>query len=317
MLVSVNDRAVPLAEALVPLIAAAAPIAPERFTGRLRELVTGEPQEAAKGLPFYMLVADAELYARAAAGVAAIEREFAEHGRDEDKECLAYVLHAAAGSSAKLFPNSPYPRDCDASGLRADRTAASGDGKRLADFGAHPNAVTAGLRPEHVLAIRLYSTAAFKSINEPLRERGRTVPHPFPATVHFLAEALKRLRTVTAGTADAHDTLDLWRGMAHTDLKADAAFFRRGGTELAPMSTTADAGVAVAYAASARALVFKVRSTSFMDRGADISWCSAFPAEKEYLYPPLTYLKPTGRREVVQEGATELQVVEVAASIGS
>ena len=91
----------------------------------------------------------------------------------------------------------------------------------------------------------------------------------------------------------------------------------QGGTELAPMSTTTDAAVAVAYAASARALVFKVRSTSFMDRGADISWCSAFPGEKEFLYPPLTYLKPTGRREVVKEGAAEFEVVEVAPSYGS
>ena len=37
-----------------------------------------------------------------------------------------------------------------------------------------------------------------------------------------------------------------------------------------------------------------------MDRGADLAWCSAFPGEKEFLFPPLTYLKPTGRREEVQ-----------------
>ena len=37
-----------------------------------------------------------------------------------------------------------------------------------------------------------------------------------------------------------------------------------------------------------------------MDRGGDLAWCSAFPGEKEFLFPPLTYLKPTGRREEVQ-----------------
>ena len=28
-------------------------------------------------------------------------------------------------------------------------------------------------------------------------------------------------------------------------------------------------------------------------RGADIAFLSAFPAEEEYLFPPLTYLEPT------------------------
>ena len=29
-----------------------------------------------------------------------------------------------------------------------------------------------------------------------------------------------------------------------------------------------------------------------MDRGGDLAWCSAFPGEKEFLFPPLTYLQP-------------------------
>ena len=32
--------------------------------------------------------------------------------------------------------------------------------------------------------------------------------------------------------------------------------------------------------------------------GADVQWLSAFPGEAEILYPPLTYLKPTGRLQV-------------------
>lgn len=31
-----------------------------------------------------------------------------------------------------------------------------------------------------------------------------------------------------------------------------------------------------------------------MDRGADIAYLSAFPNEKECLFPALTYLRPTG-----------------------
>jgi len=63
--------------------------------------------------------------------------------------------------------------------------------------------------------------------------------------------------------------------------------------------------VAVRYALSGHSLLFKVSATSFMNRGADITWLSAFPAEKEVVYPPLTYLQPTGRREVVTIEAGE------------
>ena len=34
-----------------------------------------------------------------------------------------------------------------------------------------------------------------------------------------------------------------------------------------------------------------------MHLGADLQWLSAFPDEAEILYPPLTYLKPTGKAE--------------------
>ena len=57
--------------------------------------------------------------------------------------------------------------------------------------------------------------------------------------------------------------------------------------------------------------ILKVRSSGFHDRGADISWLSAFPGEKEVLFPPLTYLKPTGRAEVVGQ----CTVVEVTPTL--
>ena len=31
-----------------------------------------------------------------------------------------------------------------------------------------------------------------------------------------------------------------------------------------------------------------------MQYGADLQWLSAFPSEAEVLYPPLSYLQPTG-----------------------
>lgn len=38
---------------------------------------------------------------------------------------------------------------------------------------------------------------------------------------------------------------------------------------------------------------------------ADIAFLSAFPEERETLYPPLTYLRPTGRQETVRFAAGE------------
>ena len=55
-----------------------------------------------------------------------------------------------------------------------------------------------------------------------------------------------------------------------------------------------------------------------MNRGADVSFLSAFPNEKEYLYPPLTYLKPTGRKEVVKFAKPmnmEFTVIEAEAQL--
>ena len=71
---------------------------------------------------------------------------------------------------------------------------------RLSDFVSHPNSVEAGLSDAHVAALRLYTTAAFTSLNTPLRELHRSAPHPFPSTIKFITEAIKQLR---ANEADA------------------------------------------------------------------------------------------------------------------
>ena len=56
-----------------------------------------------------------------------------------------------------------------------------------------------------------------------------------------------------------------------------------------------------------------------MDRGADISWLSAFPGEAECLYPPLTYLRPTGASTVLRIAGREetITIVEVTVFFGS
>jgi hypothetical protein len=108
--------------------------------------------------------------------------------------------------------------------------------------------------------------------------------------------------------------MTLWRGMRN--LKVADRFMEEGGTELAFMSTTTAVEVAVRYSLSERSLLFKILVPSFMATGADIQWLSAFPGEAEMLYPPLTYLCPTGRTEDVTvdrpDGQTlRFHVVEV------
>jgi hypothetical protein len=160
----------------------------------------------------------------------------------------------------------------------------------------------------------------------PLRQIGPgeeqlSTPHPLPITVACIAEAIRRMRTIGATQADANDEIELWRGLR--DMRVPKEFLVNGGTELAPMSTTTDLNVALKYGTSETSIILKLRTTSFMQRGADLSWVSAFPAESECLFPPLTYLEPTsGKPEkvVASDEAGEqatYYVVEVTPHFGS
>ena len=308
-----------------------------KYANDVSTLLLGDPSAAALGLLNELRVDMFELFGLLAKGVDAIIEEVANSGTDVDRECLDYILHHRAGSSPTLFSNSAHPRDCDENGLRADRTASDGLGMQLADFVNHPSSRMADLREVHVVAIRLYSTAAFRSLNNPLRDRTRTTAHPFAATIFFLADGIKKLRTVEADrekdradarakasssssdATESHDTaIDLWRGMKN--LKSAREFLTQGGSEFSLMSTSSELQVAVGYALSPHSLLLKIRTPSFMQRGADISFLSAFPAEREFLYPPLTFLKPTGRSEVVNitphtwgggGGTVKFSVIEV------
>jgi hypothetical protein len=77
------------------------------------------------------------------------------------------------------------------------------------------------------------------------------------------------------------------------------------------MSTTTDIETAVSYSISRESLIFKITTENQLQRGADLQWVSAFPGEAEILYPPLTYLQPTGRKEVIEVDAHCFTIVEV------
>ena len=291
------------------------------------QMMFGRPADAALGLAPYMNIDSTQLARRIAEGKQAIIAEVMRCGDDEVIENLDYVLHKEAGSSPQRFQGG-LRRDCGEDGRTLPERLVHGlfgaRGKRLQDFVRDARA--RDLSEAHVLALRLYSTAAFKLINAPLRRAGlasseKRAPHPLPATCAFIAEAIKRLRAVESEGADANEPLTLWRG-AHGGV-LDESFVDEGGTEVAVCSTTTELEVAAAYSAACEtapcALLFRMQTSNFMDRGASIDWLSAFPAEREICFPPLTYLQPTGRplhEEVLKDGR-KVTVCEVAPRIGS
>ena len=269
-----------------------------RFEATVREMVMGQAEFAALGLEHFMQVPSNVPTPSLDDSVDAIVREVTTGGDTVTKECLHYVLHEAAGSSPKIFPNSPYPRDCDAGGLRDDRRTSSGTPMRFDDFMAHPDAVRTNLHCAHILALRLYTTAAFVAINTPLRklnaEHNRCAePHPFPNTVRLIRDGIRQLRTNNApaqGDRTSGRRTTLYRGFR--DMRLSDDFLQRGGSELGTMSTTPSLQVALTYAASTSPVLLQLHVRNFLERGADISFLSAFPAEEEVVYPPLTFIQP-------------------------
>ena len=356
----------------------------ERFTTEPRYLVFGASTTAVHGIDSLLGSSANQVREGMLQGVAAIEAEFERHGTPVDRECLEYCLRQPAGSSELTFQDG-LKRDCDKDGcLLASRLVGEKDtdgaptGRMrpmvLQDFIDHPHSRAARLEAAHILALRLYSTAAFESLNRPLRQRVANIhspAHRLPITVAFIADAVKKLRAVAAGSV-ALDSIALgttpsdpvtlakssvsskgssrsmlrtlssgistsfrrqssssqqsipphvaakkkgqvkvlWRGLRN--VIAPEEFVRRGGTEVAPMSTTSDIDVAVRYSASASSVLLRLTSDSFITMGADISYLSAFPGENEFLYPPLVYLKPEGEPPVhINVGNLKIVVVNV------
>jgi len=132
-------------------------------------------------------------------------------------------------------------------------------------------------------------------------------------TVYYLDEALRKLRAVRASMdakVFAGKTL-LWRGMKDMVLSDPQKFKEQGGTEVAPMSTTENKEVALQYSNSVCPLLFKFKAKG-LSMGVDISYLSVYPKEREVLYPPLTYLMPSGETEM--EGNITVYTVKLTIS---
>lgn len=137
-------------------------------------------------------------------GLDAIRKEIEEFGSPAVKECMKYVLDEEAGSSQKKF--WPGIRDCDKDGNLLPERMKNGRGMKLEDFAACEQATHSELVLPEVAGLRIYTTAAYEEINNPLRDLGRyerNEAHNLPITVMFMSKALGKLRAVGA---DAHNS---------------------------------------------------------------------------------------------------------------
>ena len=257
-------------------------------------------QVLAGGLESFLGYTMAELGPMWADPIRSMREEIAAHGTADDALCFDYVANKLSGTEPKVWPNGVMD-------------AAREQPVSLDALVRHHDARAAGLERHEVLACRLYTTNAYKSINGKLRERadwdGPTLfaaKYPFPILALSLKSCVMKLRCAFLRDGRGGNLpRDLFRGMRDMELGGD--FSAHGGTELAPMSTTADVMVALRYAASKRPLIFKLKTRGFQDRGADIGFLSAFPEESEFLFPPLTFCRPTGK-QINIKGVTFVEV---------
>jgi hypothetical protein len=285
-----------------------------KYAPHAHAYLTRQPKIAALGLEEYMGIGEEDAAALMRGGAAAIRGEFQQHGTAEDQEWLEYIW--AQPASEKQVKGGV--RDKGRDGTMVFR-----------DFVASPAAREANLTEAHVLALRLYTSPAYPRLNEPLREFAAAAesgggsacriakPHRFPATVLHLNEGIRRLRAVGAEQRGREREKTLWRGVKGVAVPEE--FMLGGGVEVGVMSATFWLDTAVMFARGSggagepgeepgESLIFKYVTSSFMERGADVAFLSVFPMEQECVFPPLTFLLPTGRRQRVGK----LTIVEVA-----
>jgi len=242
-------------------------------------------------------------------GERAVIDEFQACGNADDLANLNYCLHGTACRRADMPAHVLHSLEVGSyhgGRINEGDFDCGHEGMRLDDFMMHHHAQVAEVSRVQLLALRLYTTSSYPRFNGPLRSG--TTPHPLRMTVYHLAEGLKALRRVEARAApeDFNRLMYLYRGLRDTTLDR-AQFVETGGTEMAPMSTSAKKEVALSYAASKVPLLFQY-STRGLGRGVALSWCSCYPKEEEYLYPPMTYLQPD---RIYTDEETGCLVVEV------
>jgi ankyrin repeat protein len=192
-------------------------------------------------------------------------------------------------------------------------------------------AVTAGLTREEMIAIVLYTGPAFVIYNAVLRQFPDDIyqvfkvgKNLFPTTIFVLVSAINKL----SRCADIPRGTLLYRGLGGT-LEFPDSFTRAdpkcktpdalGFLEYGFMSTSADRNVAVQYSGAKegkpKAGILQIHPNA-VDRGADISGFSQYPAEREFLFVPYSFIQSEGRqRTEVLDGGGVLTVVSVRVNV--
>ena len=129
-------------------------------------------------------------------------------------------------------------------------------------------------------------------------------------TVAHIQDGIKKLRQHSPFCRTGQQTETLYRGYANMGL--DSSLGKRGGTEYGVMSVTKDIATATQFALSRGCIVMKIKVSDALSYGADITWLSCYPEQREVVYPPLTFLKPTtGIIKMYDVGDASFAVMEI------
>ena len=110
--------------------------------------------------------------------------------------------------------------------------------------------------------------------------------------------------------------------MVVKDGKCCPGFGRKGITEWGFMSTTTNLATAIQYSGvhtqQKKAAIISMELSS-VDRGADVSFCSQYPREKEVLFSPCTFLQQSGPQElkVTNSGVLSMFPVRINVNLRS
>ena len=149
---------------------------------------------------------------------------------------------------------------------------------KLEDFCQADAARRAKLLREEVIGLRLYTGPMYVHYNNRVLRAARQ--GYYVTTIHCINSAIVKL-------GKNQKAVRVYRGMSGGMLPEEfnqpGEMGTRGGVEAAFMSTTTDRSVAMEYASrddSVPSIVFQIRM-GMIDKGADVSWVSQFPAEAE------------------------------------
>jgi len=227
---------------------------------------------------------------------------FVESGEAGVSKCKAHLSKHLGIADGSHFPREerlladPQLKDRVRVAKSPDSFKALGWDKvnlKLAAMGSEP------LTLAEFIGARLYTGPCYRKYNGVLRGVSGQVPflhgqwkelcvdNKYETTLHVISSAINKL-----GKIETADTLFRAPGGALPDQFMTINEFNvMGGVELAFMSCTTSREVALDYAVTSNAAVLFQIQEGYVDRGADLSWLSQYPHEKEITFPPLTTLE--------------------------